>query len=94
MPDLICTNCAEPWEMDFVLYEEPEEFKRIGGMITHCPCCPPKVFRTQPDGSILLTARPENLSPEDKTRIEVAKTLGLVLRSDIDAYVSMLQEAL
>ncbi len=38
--DLVCTRCGEPWDVDYVLHEEPEGFKRKGGRIDHCPVCP------------------------------------------------------
>lgn len=37
--DLICFGCGEPWEMDFVLHDEPHSFNRTGGMIYECPAC-------------------------------------------------------
>ncbi len=37
--DLLCTCCGEPWDIDHVLHEEPEEFDREGGLIRACPCC-------------------------------------------------------
>lgn len=39
MADLMCVNCGEPWDMDYVLYEEPEEFVRSGAAIMGCPAC-------------------------------------------------------
>lgn len=39
MPDLMCINCGEPWDMDYVLHEEPQEFTRNGAAITRCPTC-------------------------------------------------------
>lgn len=38
--DLYCANCAEPWDMDYVLHEaEKGEFKRKGSLISKCPAC-------------------------------------------------------
>jgi hypothetical protein len=38
--NLICTNCGEPWDLYHVLHEaEPQDIKRQGGLIRHCPCC-------------------------------------------------------
>jgi len=38
--DLICTKCGEPWDLDYVLQEAPEDFIREGSAILHCPACP------------------------------------------------------
>ena len=37
--DMKCANCGEPWDMDYVLHEAPEDFKRKGSRITACPAC-------------------------------------------------------
>lgn len=39
MPDMICLQCGEPWDMDFVLHDEPESFERKGAAISSCPAC-------------------------------------------------------
>ena len=38
--DLVCIRCGEPWDTDYVLHEDPKAFKRRGGRIDRCPCCP------------------------------------------------------
>ena len=37
--DLLCTQCAEPWDLDFVLHDAPSDFERHAACIYKCPCC-------------------------------------------------------
>jgi hypothetical protein len=77
--DIICTHCGEPWEMDYVLHDAPEEFKRKGGVITHCPSCPK-------DGS-----KPK-LDEKTEIKLEAAKEIGELLGDDIDGVAAMLED--
>ena len=67
--DCFCSCCAEPWDMDYVLHEAPEEFERSEGTILHCPTCPDIAPR---------------LSESQKTRTSMAAALGDILGDDID----------
>jgi hypothetical protein len=77
--DLICTNCAEIWGMDYVLHDAPGEFVRKNGVITKCPCCPK-------DGS-----KPK-LDEQTEIKLEAAKELGELLGDDIDGVAAMLED--
>ena len=75
--DLVCTRCGEPWHMDHVLHDEPEEFQREGGVILRCPCC-----RT----------KPAKLSVEERARLNTIQALGEVLGDDIDGFAAALED--
>jgi hypothetical protein len=75
--DLICVNCGEPWDVDYVLHEEPKEFVRKGGVIKHCPCCPKE--------------KPV-LDRQTKFRTEAARALGEILGDDIDGLACELED--
>lgn len=75
--DLICTACGEPWDMDYVLHEEPEAFKRSGAAIIHCPAC---------------KERKEPLAKEEKEKLEAAREVGELLGDDVDGYASELED--
>lgn len=75
--DLICTRCGEPWEMDYVLHDDPGSFKRKGGVIFHCPACPKAVPK---------------LDKETEYKLEVARALGDVLGDDIDGLAAELED--
>lgn len=75
--DLICTRCGEPWDLDYVLHEEPRAFKRHFSCIHRCPCCPPK---------------PPELPPEERTRLEMVAVVAHICGDDIDAAAAMLED--
>ncbi len=75
--DLICIRCGEPWDMDYVLHEDPGGFKRQGGRIDHCPCCPKE--------------RPK-LSPEQRRWLETVGILADLLGDDIDGLAVALDD--
>ena len=77
--DLLCTNCGEPWDMDHVLHDSPEDFTRKGGVITHCPGCPK-------DGS------EPKLDEKTKMKLEAAAEIGELLGDDIDGLAAMLED--
>ena len=75
--DLVCTNCGEPWEMDYVLHEEPEAFERRNGVIEHCPSCPKhKVKKT----------------PQEEDRLAIIRALGEISGDDIDGLCADLED--
>jgi len=78
--DLVCSRCAEPWDMDHVLHEEPEEFEREGGRILKCPAC-----KSKPDKEL-------NLSPGQKERAQMAGVLADVLGDDIDGIAAEMED--
>ena len=76
--DLICVRCGEPWSVDFVLHEaEQGEFKRKGGVITHCPCCPKE--------------KPKH-DKEREEKLEAIKAIGDVLGDDIDGMAAEIED--
>lgn len=68
--DLYCANCGEPWAMDHVLHDEPEEFDYSDGRIERCPCC--------------VANKRKPLSEAMKKRAEMASVLADVLGDDVD----------
>lgn len=79
MADLICTKCGEPWDMDYVIHEEPQEFERRGPAITSCPAC--EFHKRENGGSIL---RPG----ESEAMLALADVMG----DDSDGYAAMLED--
>lgn len=77
--DILCVNCGEPWEMDYVLHESPKDFERVGGVIKKCPCCPK-------DGIA------PNLDNQTKAKLEIVESLGEVLGDDIDGLAAELED--
>lgn len=75
--DLICVRCGEPWDMDYVLHEYPESFQREGGLIRHCPTCPPGKPRL-PDATT--------------ARLRIISTLAGMLGDDVDGLASTLED--
>lgn len=76
--DLVCTTCGEPWDMDYVLHEEPESFERVGGNITHCPCCE--------------TTSQEDISPQQREKLEIIENLAELLGDDIDGLAAEIED--
>jgi len=75
--DLVCTRCGEPWHVDYVLHEEPEDFERKGGLIYRCPTCP--------------KGKPK-LSPERREELAAVREVGELLGSDVDGFAAMLED--
>jgi len=75
--DLVCTRCGEPWHMDHVLHDEPEEFERQGGVILRCPCCSRKTVK---------------LSDEERRRLNTIQAIGEVLGDDLDGFAAALED--
>ena len=76
--DLLCINCGEPWDMDYVLHEVPHEFTRTYGRIDRCPACP-------------ATGQPA-LSPAEQERLHVVAELADLLGPDIDGLAAELED--
>ena len=76
--DLICTNCGEPWDMDTVLHDEPDDFKRRGAAIIQCPAC-------KENGPA-----PKEL----REKLLAAREAGDLLGDDVDGYAAMLEDLL
>ena len=74
--DLICTNCGEPWDMDTVLHDQPEDFTRRGAAIVHCPAC-------KENGPA-----PKEL----REKLKAALAVGELLEGDDDGYASILED--
>lgn len=77
--DIICTNCGEPWDIDHVLHDAPQDFTRKGGVITKCPCCPKDGIEP-------------NLDEKTKLKLEAAAALGEILGDDIDGLACELED--
>lgn len=77
--DLICTNCGEPWDLDYVLHDEPEGFTRKGSAVIFCPCCSER-------------NQGKDLDPSQRERLEAARELGQLLGDDVDGYAAELED--
>lgn len=77
--DLPCLNCGEPWDMDYVVHEEPEAFVRRGGKITSCPACD-----GQPDIVFLDT--------DLKAKLEGFAAVADLLGDDLDGYAAFVED--
>ncbi len=75
--DLVCTRCGEPWDVDYVLHEEPEGFSRQGGRIDRCPVCP--------------RVKPEH-SREEQERLDAIRELANLLGGDVDGLAATLED--
>ncbi|MBP7937214.1 MAG: hypothetical protein GX616_25390 [Planctomycetes bacterium] len=75
--DLVCIRCGEPWDMDYVLHEDPGGFKRRGGRIEHCPCCPKE---------------PPKHSTREQGRLETVAALADLLGDDVDGLAATLED--
>ncbi|MBN2562362.1 MAG: hypothetical protein JXQ75_15665 [Phycisphaerae bacterium] len=63
--------------MDYVRHEEPEAFKRRGGRIDHCPCCPEE--------------KPKH-SAKEQERLDAIAALADLLGDDIDGLAGTLDD--
>lgn len=77
--DLVCTTCGEPWDLDYVLHDEPEGFTRQGAAIVSCPCCPERKHG-------------KDLDAEARERLSAARELGELLGDDVDGYAAELED--
>lgn len=75
--DLVCVRCGEPWDLDYVLHEEPAGFKRRGGLIRRCPSCP---------------ADAPQLSREEQKRLITIAVLAELHGDDFDALSADLED--
>ena len=76
--DIICTNCGEPYDTDYILHDAPEEFKRNGCLITACPCCEDR------------TSNP--LSPDQRERLQAIAEVATLFGEDIDGFAAFLED--
>ena len=77
--DLVCSRCGEPWDLYYVLHEEPEAFERDGSLILRCPACRGDV---------------RELSEEMEIRAKVAGVIADVLGDDVDGAAVMMEDYL
>ena len=75
--DLVCVTCRSPWSADYVLHDEPEEFKRRGGVVSSCPAC--------------KGARQE-LTPEEDEKSMMARAMADIMGDDIDGFINELED--
>jgi len=76
--DMICINCGEPWAIDSVLHEAPQEFTRTHSRIDRCPACP-------------ATGRP-HLSTAERERLDLIAHLADMCGDDIDGFAAELED--
>lgn len=76
--DLVCHRCGEPWDLDYVLHEEPQGFTRQGCWICSCPDC---AGQERP-------ALPEEL----QDRLDAASVVARLLGDDYDGYAACLED--
>ena len=78
--DLYCSRCGEPWDMDYVLHDDPKEFDYHHGRISSCPTC-----QRTPDSEL-------KLSPTQKNRADIAGVLADVLGDDVDGIAAEMED--
>ena len=76
--DMVCINCGEPWDMDYVLHEAPGAFIRRHSRIDRCPACP-------------ATGHPV-LSEKQRVRLDLIAHLADMCGDDIDGFVAELED--
>ena len=76
--DLICTCCGEPWEVAYVLHEEPDGFNREGGLIRSCPCCHGKA--------------PEDMTDDTRKRLRAVAEVAELLGDDVDGLAALIED--
>ena len=76
--DVICTCCGEPWDVNYVLHEEPQGFEREGALITACPCCHGR--------------QPEDLNRRTRDQLMALAEVAHLLGEDIDAFAAFLED--
>lgn len=77
--DLVCTTCGEPWDLDYVLHDEPEGFTRQGVAIVACPCCKER-------------GHGKDLDPKARERLSAARELGQLFGDDVDGYAAEIED--
>lgn len=78
--DLVCTNCGEPWDMEYVFHEAPRsDFKTVGdsGAIIACPNCKGKKV---------------DMPAKERERLEEAQLVVELLGDDVDGAAAMLED--
>ena len=75
--DIICTNCGEPWDIDHVLHEEPENFDRDGSVIKSCPSC---------------HGREQDLTEAQREHLEAVRAIADLMGDDIDGFAATLED--
>ena len=76
--DILCTCCGEPWEVSFVLHEEPQAFERNNCVITACPAC--------------RGYTPDDQGKEEREYLEDVKELAESWGEDIDGFAALLED--
>jgi len=74
---IICFCCGEYWEVDHVLYDQPEAFERTGADIRQCPCC--------------QGVRPDNLPKEFGDRLDLMAQTAREC-ANVSAYARFLKD--
>ena len=73
--DVICLCCGEPWDVYYVLHDEPDGFDRNGCVIDSCPCC--------------HGGRPDDLPQHQRQWLESVRAMAELLGDDIDAILAL-----
>lgn len=75
--DVICFNCAEPWDIHTVLHDEPEGFERKGCLIRACPSC---------------QGKPRNLPKAIREDLEDLAQVASESGEDLDGFACFLED--
>lgn len=76
--DLVCTRCGEPWDVLYVLHEEPNAFKRNGGLISWCPTCPKESPK---------------LDIKTKVKLVTIASMAKLMGDDVDGLAAVLEDS-
>jgi len=76
--DVLCSNCAEPWELVYVIDNHGSFKFDEGGAMIHCPACPKEGSKLDPSYSAFLRSIYHNsLDLEDAAlSFEDAESMG------------------
>lgn len=75
--DIYCIRCGEPWDIDTVLHDDPEGFKRRGGVIKSCPACENK---------------PVSLSKEQREKLAIIREMAVMFGDDLDGLAAEIED--
>jgi hypothetical protein len=76
--DIICTCCGEPYDIDYVLHEDPDAFKREGCLIRACDICHGVV--------------PAHLNRRTRAQLRALVDAAKLFGDDIDGFACFLED--
>ena len=75
--NIICANCLDSWDIDYVLHEEPGNFDRQGALINSCPSC---------------HGREQRMSPAQREHLSAVRAIADLMGDDVDGFAATLED--